>query len=75
MSKEEQYTRLYGAFVAGDYELGTRILFDGGGNVGALIWSYQNAAGRFVYVVDDGSGFPAEIEPNEIIESEKENQA
>lgn len=68
----QQYTGLYGAYVAGQHRPGETIRFAGGHATGMVIWSYQDQAGRLVYVVDDEvSGWPQEIAATEIERSAK----
>lgn len=69
--KEQQYAEIFGPFRPGDYSIGDTITFDSGQSSGTVIWSFVNEENeRFFYVVDDGSGFPVEIERNEVVQKE-----
>ncbi len=65
MRKERQYQQLYGAYVAGEFSIGDQVKTPEG-EEGEVIWSYRDRAGRHMYVIDDGSGFPVEIAANEV---------
>ena len=59
----KQYTGAYGPFVSGDYAIGQTL--NAPGIQGEVIWSYQGKNG-LAYVIDDNSGFPVEIQANEV---------
>jgi hypothetical protein len=54
-----QYTGAYGPFVAGDYQIGQQLR--AAAICGEVIWSYSAPGRGLVYVVDENSGWPAEI--------------
>jgi hypothetical protein len=61
-----QYESTYGPFVAGDYSIGQQVAAHGVG--GEVIWSFRkNGTGPLTYVIDDGSGWPAEVETSDVL--------
>jgi hypothetical protein len=60
-----QYSSAYGPFVAGDYQIGQELR--SAAVRGTVIWSFRkNGTGPLTYVIDDGTGFPAEVEASEV---------
>lgn len=56
-----QYRQTYGDLSSdGKYSVGDRVYFHGD-NTGEIIWKYQGTQG-LVYVVDNNSGFPVEVD-------------
>lgn len=61
---KRQFTGAYGPFVAGDYAIGDQVHTVG--KSGEVVWSYQAKRG-LTYVIDDHSGWPAEVLARRVI--------
>lgn len=75
MNKEQQYTGLYGEYAFnGLHSIGDKVTSEDG-TTGTIIWSYRKNGGvqrlnllkGYTLVVDDGSGFPVEVQSAGII--------
>jgi hypothetical protein len=63
---KRQYAAAYGPFVAGNYPVGSMITVPGTSR--KVIWSFHPCDGRgLVYVVDDASGSPVEVQAAQVI--------
>lgn len=64
-----QYRQAFGDLAeAGKFKVGERVIFDNGAGWGKVIWKYINRQGTLTYVVDSNSGFPVEVDAQEVRE-------
>lgn len=62
-----QYSAAYGPFAAGEHQIGQRARAHS--TSGEIVWSFRkDGQGPVTYVLDDGSGWPVEVEAASIIE-------
>ena len=65
VTKEQQYSGLYGEYASASHYLGDTVKFGRNGQ-GEMIWSYRNEQGELVYVVVDGHSWPEEVKESEV---------
>ncbi len=61
-----QYESAYGPYCAGDYQIDQQLR---SATVrGTVLWSFRkDGSGPLTYVVDDDSGWPAEVEASDVL--------
>jgi hypothetical protein len=65
VTKEQQYSGLYGPYASASHYLGDTLHFGHNGQ-GTVIWSYRDEQGELVYVVVDGNSWPEEVKESEV---------
>ncbi len=61
-----QYSSAYGPYCAGDYQIGQEMR--SAAIRGTVLWSFRkNGSGPLAYVVDNDSGWPAEVEASDVL--------